>query len=128
MGGGFLWFFIGAGAATMYSNAKRNRNPENDSEWGWGRCHGHFGRDRAAQALNPPPPTTSSNVSELQTPPASLPFAPIPSGSGTSAIADPWTAEKERVRDIGKQVGVNVRVVFSSFVWLLTNELFLLSL
>ncbi|KAF5380800.1 hypothetical protein D9757_007122 [Collybiopsis confluens] len=105
--GSFLWFFLGAGAATWYSK-------HHDRQWGshqWGhrwndRCDNHGPASQAAPSDAPPQTPVNVNSSASSPSSSSAPFQGA--GSTAAPASDPWATEKERMREIGAQVGVNV--------------------
>lgn len=120
MGGGLLWFFLGAGAATMYHHKHTDHNSESQS--GWGRCHAHLRANGPHQAL---PPLNAAPGGQAPSPSFANDSLPGPSHSAatppTGPVPDPWAAEKERMMEIGKQVGVNVGFFEAPLQTLLMN-------
>jgi hypothetical protein len=97
MGGGLLWFFLGAGAAAMYRHKHADHN--SDSQSGWGRCHAHFRAHNAGphQAL-PPLNASAGQAPYSSSTNDSLPGPSHPAAPPTGPAVDPWAAEKERKR------------------------------
>ncbi|KAJ3747758.1 hypothetical protein DFH05DRAFT_1522115 [Lentinula detonsa] len=103
--GNLLWFFLGAGAATMY--AKRRNHLEHE-----GRCssHPHSARNISSSPEIDQPASTQKNTFIPSAPWNSHSASVASPTSGTSLIlsSDPWAVEKERIREISSQVGDNV--------------------
>ncbi|KAJ4482590.1 hypothetical protein J3R30DRAFT_3700137 [Lentinula aciculospora] len=108
--GNLLWLFIGAGAATVY--ARRHQHEGFQSGGSAHGCHSRISRSSASppEVAQPPSPQRDTffpdapwNNHSASAPPSQN----IPNTSSTSSL-DPWAAEKERMREIGSQVGVNV--------------------
>ncbi|KAJ3880267.1 hypothetical protein F5051DRAFT_171323 [Lentinula edodes] len=113
--GNLLWFFIGAGAATVYTRRRDHLQQHEDFQSGWSshRCHSHSSQipssQEVAQASSPnrepffpSAPWTNNSASTPS-------LSQNASGSNsTTSLSDPWAVEKERMREIGNQVGVNV--------------------
>ncbi|KIK70016.1 hypothetical protein GYMLUDRAFT_53137 [Collybiopsis luxurians FD-317 M1] len=106
--GNLLWFFLGAGAATM-----------GGSHWGHGhRCHRHFSHGPAPPLPSDAPPQANNNMNanrdaffsnpSWNRDSSSASSSSSPSQGAAASAPDPWAAEKERMREIGNQVGVNV--------------------
>ncbi|KAE9397486.1 hypothetical protein BT96DRAFT_70139 [Gymnopus androsaceus JB14] len=102
--GNLLWFLLGVGVATMYAK-RRNRlqYQGQGSHWG-GSYQCHYDAYFSFGPLTIPPNLSTSS-------PVAPPQGAVPTNtsSGTSpSLLDPWAAEKERLQEIGNQVGVNV--------------------
>ncbi|KAJ3932367.1 MAG: hypothetical protein NXY57DRAFT_121596 [Lentinula lateritia] len=113
--GNLLWFFIGAGAATVYTRRRDHLQQHEDFQSGGSshRCHSHspqtHSSQEVAQASSPDTEPFFRNAPSINN------SAPTPSlsqdasgSSSTTSSSDPWAVEKERMREIGNQVGVNV--------------------
>ncbi|KAF9063324.1 hypothetical protein BDP27DRAFT_1335335 [Rhodocollybia butyracea] len=106
--GNLLWFFVGAGAATMYAK----RHSQEGSHWGMNhRCHSHNSPGPSQPLPSSPSDNSTAPKEQPYFTPWNKPTAPlstqdnsIPQGSSS----DPWASEKERIKEIGTQVGVNV--------------------
>ncbi|KAJ3992849.1 hypothetical protein F5050DRAFT_1786213 [Lentinula boryana] len=102
--GNLLWFFLGAGAATMY--AKRRNQLEHE-----GRCnHPHSARNISSSPERDQPASTQKNTFIPSAPwnSHSASVASPTSDTSPTLSSDPWAVERERMREIGSQVGDNV--------------------
>ena len=103
--GSLLWFLLGVGVATMYAKRhNRLQYPGHGSHWG-GSYQCHYDAYLSFGPLTIPPNLSTSS-----------PVAP-PQGAISPSLLDPWAAEKERLQEIGNQVGVAVRIVYLFVVW-----------
>ncbi|KAJ3840257.1 hypothetical protein F5878DRAFT_613728 [Lentinula raphanica] len=113
--GSFLWFFVGAGAATMYAR----RQNQHEGTWSHHSCH----RTQSSRNITPPPSSEVDQTGSTRKEPffpsapwnnpaaqAAVPSSSLghPSTSPSTSSPDPWAAEKERMREIGSQLGDNV--------------------
>lgn len=99
----------------MYHHKHADHN--SDSQSGWGRCHAHFRAHNAGphQSALPPLNASAGQAPYPSSANDSLPGSSHPAAAPpTGPAMDPWAAEKERMMEIGKQVGVNVRSISSA--------------
>ncbi|KAJ3865822.1 hypothetical protein EV359DRAFT_62825 [Lentinula novae-zelandiae] len=109
--GNLLWFFIGAGAATVYTRRRDHLQQHEDFQSGWPshRCHSHSSQipssQEVAQASSPNREPFFPSAPWTNNSASSPSLSQDASGSNsTTSSSDPWAVEKERMREIGNQV------------------------